>query len=111
MMIHKIIIAIDDSAYAEHAAEYGFDIARKFDAEVGLVNIVEPAMMPQMSTTDPIMGIPFQGSGMEEMEVLDIQKNMSENIVESTIKKFAGNLTVTHFTEYGNTADGIIKCS
>jgi nucleotide-binding universal stress UspA family protein len=112
MMIKKILIGIDDSKHAEHAAEYGFDIARQFNAAVGLVNIIEPAMMPQMtSSNDPIMGMPMQGVGMEEMELLDIQKNQSENIVDRTISKLAGDLKVTHFTEYGSTADGIIKCS
>jgi len=111
MTINKILIAIDNSAYAEHAAEYGFNIARKFNAGVGLVNIIEPAMMPQMTTgADPIMGMPMQGTGIEEMELLDIQKNQSESIVDRTIKKFAGDMPVTHFTEYGSTADGIIKC-
>jgi nucleotide-binding universal stress UspA family protein len=112
MIIKKILIAIDDSAYAEHAAEYGFDIARKFNAAVGLVNIVVPAMMPQMGTsTDPILGMPSMGIGMEEMELLDIQKNQSENIIDRTIKKFAGDMQVTHFTEYGQTADGILTCN
>jgi nucleotide-binding universal stress UspA family protein len=111
MMIEKILIAIDDSAYAEHAAEYGFDIARKFNAAVGLVNIVVPAMMPQMGTSnDPILGTPSMGIGIEEMELMDIQKNQSENIIDRTIKKFAGDMPVTHFTEYGQTADGILTC-
>ena len=109
MTIHKILIAIDDSTHAEHAAEYGFDIARKFDAAVGLVNIVEPAMIN--TTSDPIMGMTSLGVGIDEMELMDIQKNQSENIVDRTIKKFAADMPVTHFTEYGTTADGIIKCS
>ena len=109
MTIHKILIAIDDSAHAEHAAEYGFDIARKFHAAVGLVNIVEPAVITTPS--DPILGMTSMGVGIDEMELLDIQKNQSENIVDRTIKKFADDLPVTHFTEYGTTADGIIKCS
>ena len=111
-MIRKILIAIDDSKHAEHAAEYGFDIARKFNAAVGLVNIVEPVIMPQMGTgADPIMGLPNVGAGIDEVELLDIQKNQSENIVDRTIKKFAGDMQVTHFTEYGSTADEIISCS
>jgi len=112
MMIKKILIGIDDSKFAEHAAEYGFDIARKFNAAVGLVNIVEPAVMSQLSTgTDPILGTLNQGVGIEEVELLDIQKSHSENIVDRTIKKFAGDLKVSHFTEYGSTADGIISCA
>jgi len=112
MMIRKILIGIDDSKYAEHAAAYGFDIARKFNAAVGLVNIVEPIIMPQISTsTDPIMGLPVPGAAIDEPELLDIQKNQSENIVERTIKKFGKDLKVTQFSEYGSTADGIIKCA
>jgi len=112
MTIKKILIGIDDSKFAEHAAEYGFEIARKFKADVGLVNIVEPAVMPHMMTgADPILGTPGQGSGIEEMEILDIQKNQSENIVDRTIKQFGSGMQITHFNEYGSTADGIIKCS
>jgi nucleotide-binding universal stress UspA family protein len=112
MMIKKILIGIDESKYAEHAAKYGFDIAHKFNAAVGLVNIVEPAMIPQGgSGVDPIMGLPIQGTGIEQLELLDIQKNQSENIVDNTIKKLAGDMKVTHFNEYGSTADGILKCS
>jgi len=110
-MISKILIGIDDSKQAEHAAEYGFDIARKFNAKVGLVNIVEPALMPQISTgADPITGMPMPGSGIDEVDLMDIQKNIADNIVENTITRLAGDMRVTHFTEYGSTADGIIDC-
>jgi len=111
MMIKKILIGIDDSKQAEHAAEFGFDIARKFNAEVGLVNIVSPAMTAQITGADPLIGMTTAGVGIDELELLELQKNQSENIVEQTIKKFAGDLAVTHFTEYGSTADGIISCS
>jgi nucleotide-binding universal stress UspA family protein len=112
MMITKMLIAIDDSEISEHAAAYGFDIARKFSAAVGVVNIVEPVAIPQMTTgADPIMGFPVQGTGIEDLEIMDIQKNQSDNIVNQTIKKLAGGLEVTHFNEFGATGDGIIKCS
>lgn len=112
MKITKILIGIDDSKFAEHAAGYGFDIAHKFNAIVGLVNIVEPVMMPQFSTgADPLMGSTMQGTGIEELELMDIQKNQSESIVERIIKKYAGAISVTHFNEFGSTSDGILTCS
>lgn len=112
MKITKILIGIDDSKYAEHAAGYGFDIARKFNASVGVVNIIEPLMMPDTGVgVDPLLGAGMAGNMAQDMEILDIQKNNAENIVERTIKKFAGDISVTHFTEYGSTADGIIDCS
>src|ERR1700679_1064044 len=112
MIISKVLIAVDASEASEHAAAYGFDIARKFNAAVGLANIVEPAVLPQMTSgADPIKGFPIQGTGIEELELMDIQKDQSDNIVNQTIKKLAGDLEVTHFNEFGATGDGIIKCS
>ena len=111
MTITKILIAIDDSLHAEHAAQYGFELARTFGAAVGLVNIVEPAVVSQITTADPMIGLPGQTIGVDEMEILDIQKTQSENIVGAAIKKYAGDMNVTHFTEYGSTTDGIIKCA
>lgn len=103
-------LGIDDSKYAEHAAAYGFDIAHKFNAAVGLVNIVEPAMMPQVTSgADPFLGVP--NTGVEEMELLDIQKNQADNTVDRFIKQFGGDMQVSHFTDYGSTSDGIIQCS
>ena len=112
MLIKKVLIGIDDSKHAEHAAEYGFDIARKFGAEVGLVNIIEPVIIPQNpGGMDPIMGASMVGAGIEEMEILDIQKSQSENTFDRIIKELSGGMPVTHFTEYGSSADGIISCS
>ena len=111
MVFKKILIGIDDNKFAEHAATYGFDIARKYNAHVGLVHIVEPAIMPQMSTgNDIITGMPMQGGIMEDMELMDIQKDQSEHFIERLIKKLAGDLQVTHFNEFGTKAEGIINC-
>lgn len=111
MKISKILIGIDDSKHAENAAEYGFDIAYKFNAAVGIVNIVEPMIMPSAGVIDPMIGSSLGGEGLQDLELLDLQKSQSENIVERTIKHFAGDMQVTHFTEYGSTASGIIECS
>jgi nucleotide-binding universal stress UspA family protein len=110
MKISQILIGIDDSKYAEYAASYGFDLAHTFNAHVGLVHIVEPTLMPETST-DTIMGMPMQNNDINEMELLDIQKENADNIIQRTIDKYAGDLQVTHFNEYGSTADGILNCS
>ena len=107
----KILIGVDNSVYAEHAAKMGFDLAKNLNAHVGLVHIIEPAFAtpPVIDTT---MGMPLQGGAeINGMEVMDIQNEMSDNIIDRTTKKYAGELQVTHFTEYGSTADGILHCS
>lgn len=111
MTISKILIGIDDSLHAEHAAQYGFELARTLKATVAIVNIVEPAVVSQITTADPMIGLPGQAIGADELEIMDIQKTQSENIVDATIKKYAGDMNVTHFSEYGSTTDGIISCA
>jgi nucleotide-binding universal stress UspA family protein len=112
MQISKIIIGVDDTKYAEHAAKYGFDIARKFNAAVGLVNIIEP-IVTSLDTTDSILGMPMAtvAAGPEEQELINSQEDNSERLIARIIKDYAGDLHVTHFTEYGSTAEGIIQSS
>ncbi|MES2426479.1 MAG: universal stress protein [Bacteroidota bacterium] len=109
MLIKKVLIGIDDSKFAENAAKYGFDIAHKFKAKVGLVHIVEPMMMPYSNTSDPLSGA--ADFAAMDVDLVNIQSKASENLIEKTIKKFGEDLEVTHFNEYGDTADGIITCS
>jgi nucleotide-binding universal stress UspA family protein len=112
-MIKKILIGIDESKYAEYAAKYGFEIAKTLNAHVGIVHIVEPTAIP-LSTNgaDTILGTPIQGlSGINDIAVLNAENELSESMIERTAKKYGGSLEVTHFNEYGSTADGIISCS
>ncbi|MET3978481.1 nucleotide-binding universal stress UspA family protein [Mucilaginibacter sp. UYP25] len=108
MKISKILIGIDDSKFAEYAASYGFDIAHTFNAHVGLVHIVEPAVIADTSN-DPMIGLPT--INYDEVNMINIQKDQADNIIERTIEKYAKGLEVTHFNEYGSTADGILSCS
>jgi nucleotide-binding universal stress UspA family protein len=109
MKISKILIAVDESKYSGYAAGYGFELAHFYGAEVGLVNIVEPVMVP--ASPDVITGTMFEPPAVSDPEFIQIQKEASENIIDRTIRHFAGDLHVTQFSEYGSTADGILKCS
>ncbi|MBV8389998.1 MAG: universal stress protein [Mucilaginibacter sp.] len=110
MAIHKILIAVDDSRYADHAAEFGFEMARLCNAEVGLVNIIEPIILPT-SGSDSITGISTDVSMVDEAEMVRIQKEAAENTIRRIQEQYARELKITNFTEYGLTADGILKCS
>ena len=110
MKIRKILIGIDDSEFAQHAAAYGFDIANTYGARVGLVHIVEPVIMPANNNTD-MMGMPAMNMGINDAELIKIQNEASETLIEKTIKKFAGDLKVTHFNEFGGKAEGILNCA
>ncbi|HVV54521.1 MAG TPA: universal stress protein [Mucilaginibacter sp.] len=109
MKISRILIAIDDSKYSEHAAEYGFELAGFYKADVGLVNTVEPIIPTSVGTTDMIS--PFDANLMNEAEIIKVQKEASENIIQRIVKTYGGDLNITHFTEYGSTADSILSCA
>jgi nucleotide-binding universal stress UspA family protein len=110
MAIQKILIAVDDSRYADHAAEFGFEMARLCSAEVGLVNIIEPIIVPPAGS-DSITGISTEVSMVDEPEMVRIQKEAAETTVRRIQAQYAHELRITNFTEYGLTADGILKCA
>lgn len=104
-----MLIGIDNSKIAEHAAEYGFALARAFKGHVGLVHVIEPAIMPLTGNVDPMLGGTIQDMGATEVELVDIQNEASKKIVDSITEKLGKDISVTQFTEFGDTADGIIQ--
>ena len=112
MMIKKILIGVDDSTYAAHAAKYGFNLADTLGAHVGLVHISEPIAIPTASTgADEILGKPMLHADIGDTDLLQVQQELSENILEHMAKKYGGKTEITHFNEYGSTGEGIIECS
>ena len=88
-MIKKILIGIDDSAFADNAAKYGFNLAETLGAQVGLVHIIEPVAMPSSSTgAEGILGTPTPNVGINDLELLDVQNDVSENMLVRTAKKY-----------------------
>jgi nucleotide-binding universal stress UspA family protein len=111
MEISKILIGIDNSKYAQYAAEYGFNLARKLNAAVGLVTIVEPLPASIAPSTDTAFGLPFEGNaGIDNVELMNVQDEVASNTIENTVKKFGEGLSVTTYTDFGGSADGIINC-
>lgn len=117
MNISKILIGIDNSNYAQHAASYGFAMARTFNAVVGLVHIVEPGIMPPISTDTTSLdltglGVPVEGMNSPEMaQVMQAEDNAHKAILQHAIDQYGEGLQVSQLTDYGPTADGIINCS
>ena len=45
MSFRKILIAVDESAFAARAADVGFDLARSLGAEVALIHVADPSVV------------------------------------------------------------------
>jgi len=108
----KILIGIGESKFADNATQYGFDLARKLKADVGLIHIIEPTVVAPMSTADMSMGLPFDSSMDVIMpELMHIEDEQSKQLIASAIQKYGDGIQVTVFSEYGDTAEGILTCA
>ena len=56
MNFKKVLIAVDESTFAAHAAETGLELARSLGAEVAFVTVVEPSLAQSASDS----GIPAE---------------------------------------------------
>ena len=69
-MYQKIIICIDDTPLSEQAVRAGADLACRYDAEIVLLSILDPARLPDQPYT-----------GMEAVQMLDQHsRSLSQNL-------------------------------
>lgn len=112
MEITKILIGIDESVYADHAAAYGFNLARKLNSAVGLVTIIEPVAAAVTPMTDTTFGLPFEGTAdITSMDLIEAQNQSADSLLDRMIKKYGADLQVTQFTDHGSSDEGIILCA
>jgi len=112
MKIRKILIGIDESEFSRYAAAYAFDIAHTYNAEVGLVHIVEPIIVPTDTQDGLLGGMPYDPNiNLPGTELETLQTERSAALLDQTAKEWGEGLEIAHFTQYGSTAEGIIECS
>ena len=83
--LKKILIAVEDNVYSDHALTYGLALARRLQAEVALVHVNEiPAATPYIA--DPMLN----ETSFIMPEMMNIQEDAS-NALFDRIKKQAGD--------------------
>ena len=100
MHFKKILIAVDNSIYAEKAAKTGYEIAAKFEAKVALVNIIEP--VPITATPEMTMAPAF-------MEIYDNSKESSSVLLQAMQKKYSKGIETKLITLIDTASHGIIE--
>lgn len=95
--LKKILIAVEDNKYSDHAVTYGLALARKLQAEVALVHVNEiPAATPYIA--DPMLN----ETSFMMPEMISIQEDAS-NALFDRIKKQAGDdITLYTYTRLGS---------
>lgn len=100
----RILIAVDDSTYAYHAAEYGFALGKKLGASVSLVNITQIPLASNV-TGDPILGDP----GMILPNVMDVQREHAQSVFNDLKEKFAAQTIVDEYILTGDVTNEIVS--
>src|SRR5690606_1567703 len=92
----RILVAVEDSPYSEKAAKYGFHIAKLMNAQVALLNVMDP---PATSiTSDPILGQqPFITP-----EISELKEEASNTVLEKFSEGWEGEQALTTFSKLGN---------
>ena len=101
MSLKKILIAVDDSPFADRAAELGIELAEAVNAEIGFVHVFDAAATPAGA-----WGIPADRiSAMSELDGKRLLKKFHDTL-PATI---AAESRVRDFLESGSAAATIVE--
>lgn len=106
MEFKKILIGIDDSLQSEKAATYGFALAKLLQAEVGLVEVVEPIIVPPVTTE--IVGGEIDMLNMPPIEMMNAQENSAKTVMQRFIAMYGEEHNITQFMETGDAATVVV---
>ncbi len=100
MSYKKIIIAVDNSTCAEKAAKAGYEIASLCNAEVALLNIIEP--------TPPIASPDF-GFAPTIVDIYDNNVEDSHSLLKEIEKTFGNGSKTTFLSVLDTASHGILQ--
>lgn len=101
--LKRILIAVDESSYSEIAADYGFELAIKLDAEVGILHVDEVPVTTSYGV-DPMLNDP----GIVMPEMMKIQEERSKKLLDRFAQKYGRSDKVSRFLKVGSPRDEII---
>lgn len=108
MEFKKILIGIDDSRQSEKAATYGFTLAKMFNASVGLVEVVEPIVVPPV-TTGLVGGEMDMLNNMPSVDILNAQEASAKTVMQRFVAMYGEEHNITQFIEMGDAATVLVE--
>ncbi len=102
MNYQRILIAVDNSTSAEKAAKAGYDMASLCQAEVALLNIVEPA---------PPIANPDFGFTPAIIELYDNSVENSHVLLKEIENKYGNGTKTTYLSVMDTATNGILQQS
>lgn len=107
MEFKKILIGIDDSHQSEKAAAYGFALAKLLGAEVGLVEVIEPMIVPPLST-GIVGGEMDMLNNLPPVQVMNAQDASAKNVMQHYVAQYGAEHNITQFLETGDAATVVV---
>ncbi len=107
MEFKKILIAIDDSHQSEKAATCGFALAKLLQAEVGLVEVIEPMLMPPVTTG--IAGGELDMLNMPSVDIINVQESSAKTVMQRFVAMYGEEHNITQFLENGDAATVVVE--
>ena len=99
MSFQKVLITIDEDPVAAHAAEVGMALARRLDAQVALIHVIDPALV-----LDPEAGI-----GADELAV-EARQNAAR-LVANFRARLQADASAFGFVPLGPPGSEIVKAA
>lgn len=102
--LHKILIAVEDSDYSTIATAYGFDLAKKVNAQVALLHVNEVPVTGTPYITDPLIN----ESSVLMPEIIMAQEESSKKLLNNIAEKYGTDITIFTFHKIGNPQEEIL---
>ena len=98
MSYKRILIAVDESVFAAHAADAGLELARQLGAEVAFVTVVDPARMRLGAD-----------SGITQERWMAMVQHEARNLLNAFASRAATMPPALEFVETGKPAASIVE--
>ena len=99
MSFRKILVAVDESAFAARAADVGFELARSLGAEVAFIHVIDPSLV-----SAPESGIPAG-------EIIALAEQDGRRLLAAFSRRASAQPPPLEFIHVGKPATEIVKAA
>lgn len=98
MSFERILIAVDESAFAAHAARVGVELAKSLTAEIAFIYVVDPSV----ARAAPELGVPAD-------ELIATNQQEGKSLLAAFRERAGASLAALEFLEIGKPAAKIVE--
>ncbi|HXX21138.1 MAG TPA: universal stress protein [Candidatus Acidoferrum sp.] len=97
MIFRKILIAVDESAFAKRATEIAVELASSLNAEIAFIHVYQPSVAPGTMWGEPAD------------RLMEMSERAARQLLTTFRDRAAGSLHVSEFLETGKPALKIVE--